>query len=226
MAKAKKPPSHHSKAYQAESKARRSELRAQIASMAKTANQRLRELEKRNLTKSSNAYRYVERLSYDKDSATAVDSKGRFKFSTNQRGKTYAQMQHEKAELERFLYSAKTSTVAGTVALYQKGYETYAKKAAERNDELLKSGAPAVPVLSRDDYGDMWRMRNIKKMATMYGSKETIKMISEQKAEGHSLGEIDNILDDIPEDTTIMEFEDILKDNEWHTSDEVNFSPF
>lgn len=226
MAKTKKPPSHKSKASQVASKERRSDLAKDIARMAKTANQRLRELEKRNLTKSSNAYRYVERLSYDKDSATATDSKGRFKFSTSQRGKSYAQMQHEKAELERFLYEAKTSTVKGTIALYEKGYATYVSKAEERNKMLMSSGSAPIPILSRDDYGDMWRMRNMKKLANMYGSKEAIKMVSEQKEDGLSMEEIDNFLDEVPKDTTIMDFEERLEDYKFHQSDEVGFSPF
>lgn len=226
MAKIKKPSSHRSKAEQAESKARRSAISADIARMAKTANQRLRELEKRNLTKSSNAYRYVERLSYDKDSATATDKQGRFKFSTNQRGKTFAQLQHEKAELERFLYSAKTSTVKGTLALYEKGYETYVKKAGERNAELMSAGGSAIPVLSRDDYGDMWRMRNMKQIAKMYGSRESIRIISERVAGGESLEEIDNALDDLPPDASLMELEDLLDDHRFHSSEEAGFSPF
>ena len=118
---------HRSQAAREAIKARRSDIASDVAPMAKRANQRLRELEKRGLTEASHAYRYVERLTFDADSATAHDKKGHVKWNTNTRGKTYQQLQHEKAELERFLNEAKTSTVKGTKAQFEKGYKTYAE---------------------------------------------------------------------------------------------------
>ena len=215
MAKPKKPPSHRSKAELEASRQRRRDIAADVAAMAKRANQRLRELEKHDLTKSSHAYRYVERLSYDKDSATAQDKKGRFKFNTNTRNKSYQELQHEKAELDRFLNSAKTSTVKGTLAQFEKAYQTYMANL---------TGKSGQKPLSRDEYGDMWRMRNMKKLKTMYGSSEAIKIVTKGVNEGLDMDEIDVRLDDMPADTTLIELEDMIADGEWHAAE--GFNPF
>lgn len=216
---AKKPikHAHRSQAAREAIKARRSDIASEVATMAKRANQRLRELEKRGLTEASHAYRYVERLTFDADSATARDKKDRIKWNTNTRGKSYQQLQHEKAELERFLNQAKTSTVKGTLAQFEKGYQTYTEKAA-------KAGRQAV---GRSAYGDIWRMRNIKRAKEIYGSSETIRIVERAQARGLSIEEIDRQLDSLPEDTTLMELEEQLKDLAWHNSEELGgFDPF
>lgn len=208
---------HRSQAAREAIKARRSDIASDVATMAKRANQRLRELEKRGLTEASHAYRYVERLAFDADSATAHDKKGRVKWNTNTRGKTYQQLQHEKAELERFLNEAKTSTVKGTKAQFEKGYKTYAEKVA-------KAGRQAV---DRSTYGDIWRMRNIKRAKEIYGSSEAIRIVERAQTRGLSIEEIDRELDDLPKDTTLMELEDKLDDFAWHKSKEPGgFDPF
>ena len=127
---------HRSQAAREAIKARRSDIAADVATMAKRANQRLRELEKHGLTEASHAYRYVERLEFDADSATARDKKGRVKWNTNTRGKTYQQLQHEKAELERFLNEAKTSTVKGTKAQFEKAIRHTSKRPEKRVVDL------------------------------------------------------------------------------------------
>ena len=216
---AKKPikHAHRSQAAREAIKARRSDIASDVATMAKRANQRLREFEKRGLTEASHAYRYVERLTFDADSATAHDKKGRVKWNTNTRGKSYQQLQHEKAELERFLNQAKTSTVKGTLAQFEKGYKTYAEKATE-------AGRQAV---DRSTYGDIWRMRNIKRAKEIYGSSEAIRIVERAQARGLSIEEIDRQLDSLPEDTTLMELEEKLKDLAWHNSEELGgFDPF
>lgn len=217
---AKKKPikhAHRSKEAREAIKARRTDIASDVATMAKRANQRLRELEKHGLTEASHAYRYVERLTFDADSATAHDKKGRIKWNTNTRGKSYQQLQHEKAELERFLNQAKTSTVKGTLVQFEKGYQTYAEKAAT-------AGRQAV---DRSTYGDIWRMRNIKRAKEIYGSSETIRIVERAQARGLSIEEIDRQLDTLPEDTTIMELEEKLKDLAWHNSEELGgFDPF
>ena len=206
---ARKNTGHYSKARAAEVKAGRKDIAVKVAKMAKTANQRLREIEKHGLTKSSNAYRYVERLAYDEDTATALDSKGRFKWSTNTRGKTWHQLKHELTELDRFLNHSKTSTVKGTRGLYDKAYDTYQANGGK---------------LSRDDYGDMWRMRNIKKLKSMYGSREAVRTVEASVKSGLSLEEIDNNLDELPEDTTLIELSEMAESGKWHTAE--GFNPF
>lgn len=207
---------HRSKEAREAIKARRSDIASEVATMAKRANQRLRELEKRGLTEASHAYRYVERLTFDADSATAKDKKGRIKWNTNTRGKSYQQLQHEKAELERFLNQAKTSTVRGTLAQFEKGYQTYEEKAK-------KAGRKTV---SRSEYGDIWRMRNIKNLQKIYGSNEAVRIIERALARGLTIDEIDKRLDDLPPDTTLWELEEMLGGNGWYHSDYEGDKPF
>ena len=216
---AKKKPikhAHRSQAAREAIKARRTDIAADVATMAKRANQRLRELEKHGLTEASHAYRYVERLAFDADTATAHDKKGRVKWSTNTRGKTYQQLQHEKAELERFLYEAKTSTVKGTKAQFEKGYQTYEQKAKEAGRRPT----------SRSEYGDIWRMRNIKKIQEMYGSEEAVRIIERALSRGLTIDEIDKQLDNIPPDMTIWELEEMLGGQPWHHSEFYGDKPF
>lgn len=215
---AKKPIKHAHRSMEAREaiKARRHDIASDVAAMAKRANQRLRELEKRGLTEASHAYRYVERLSFDADSATAHDKKGRIKWNTNTRGKSYQQLQHEKAELERFLNQAKTSTVRGTLAQFEKGYQTYKEKAKE-------AGRESIP---RSEYGDIWRMRNIKKLQEIYGSNEAVRIIERALSRGLTLDEIDKRLDSIPPDMTLWELEEMLGGQPWHYSDYEGDRPF
>lgn len=127
MAKTTKPKSHHSAGERAQVAQRRAQTISEIKAMAAKANARLRALEKAGLTSSSNAYRYLERRHFDKDTAIALDRSGRIKFDTKLSKKTAAQLSHEKRELERFLYEAKTSTVRGTNDRYKRAFKTYVK---------------------------------------------------------------------------------------------------
>lgn len=216
---AKKKPikhAHRSQAAREAIKARRSDIAADVATMAKRANQRLRELEKHGLTEASHAYRYVERLAFDADTATAHDKKGRVKWNTNTRKKSYQQLQHEKAELERFLNEAKTSTVKGTKAQFEKGYQTYKQKAKEAGRKTV----------SRSEYGDIWRMRNIKNLQKVYGSNEAVRIIERALARGLTIDEIDKRLDDLPPDTSLWELEEMLGGNGWYHSDFDGDKPF
>ena len=195
---------------------RRAAIAAEVSKMAKTANQRLREIEKRGLQSPSHAYRYVERLYADQDSATDVDSRGRFKWSTNTRKKTYQELQHEKAELERFLYHAHTSTVSGTRAQYSKGYQTYKNKMA---------GLGRVP-LSEQDYADMWRQKNMQSRKKDYGSDQIMDIYEAGVEQGLSIEEITNMLEDMPPDSTITEIYDELGADPYGWMDVGDDDPF
>lgn len=127
MAKTNKNRSHHSVQEQAQVAQRRAQTISEIKAMAAKANARLRALEKAGLSSSSNAYRYLERRHFDKDTAIVQDRSGRIKFDTALSKKTSAQLSHEKRELERFLYESKTSTVRGTNNRYKRAFETYKK---------------------------------------------------------------------------------------------------
>ena len=79
---------------------------------ARIANQRLRNIEKNKLEKSSNAYKYVERLAYDKLNVT-YNNQGRPRFLTAKEIKKLSDKELKKYEktLTNF-FEAKTSTDA------------------------------------------------------------------------------------------------------------------
>lgn len=206
---ASKKVSHRSKAQQQAAKESRHDLAAEVAIMAKRANQRLREIEKQGLQAPSHAYRYVERLASDGDRATGVDNKGRFKWNTNTRRQSYQDLQHEYAELDRFLNKAKTSTTKGTRAQFKKGYETYKKKHETDAEDFI--GSDSKP-LSESEYGDMWGMRNISNLRA-YGSSQLIKLVEDAREKGLTLEEIDNVLDTVPPDATLLDLYDAI--DEW-----------
>lgn len=145
-------------------KLRKSELSKMAGQLAKTANQRLRSLEQTGLANASNAYRYIERLHFDKDNATGTDSKGRMKFNTNFRGMSYQDVQHEISELTRFL-EAKTSTPARVKEKYARGYNTFVNKYEEAKG------------LSFKDYTDIMRNETIKNTKQMFASKVMLRIM-------------------------------------------------
>ena len=118
---------HKSANQRAQMAERRTNLENEVRTMAQQANRRLRALERHYLTSASNAYRYIERRHFDKDTAIATDRSDRIKFDTALKKKSVQQLQHEKRELERFLYESKTSTVKGVKDRYNRAYDTFMK---------------------------------------------------------------------------------------------------
>lgn len=148
-------------------KERRRELNKLASKLANTANSRLRALEERGLQNGSNAYRYIEKLHFDKDNATATDSKGRMKFNTNFRGLTYQQIQGRLAEIQRFL-NAPTSKISGVKKKYYKGWKSYSKKSNE------KTGGSNI---SFADFTDIMRNEKIRNSKKMFGSDVIMRVI-------------------------------------------------
>lgn len=139
------------------------ELRRAVASMAKTANQRLREIEKQGFTEASKAYGYFESLAFDKDKATAVDSKGRNKWLTDTRKLTQGELVHVASKLQGFL-NAKTSTITGIKASYAKGYKTF----KERNPNYTGSA---------QEFAQSVKMGLMQKFKELYGSQEMVNLL-------------------------------------------------
>lgn len=102
--------------------------------MATKANARLASLERHGLTSASNAYRYLEKRHFDKDTMLYESRSGKIRFTTKVCGRTSQQLQHQIRELERFLYESKTSTVAGVKARYTQAFESYNKHFAARHE--------------------------------------------------------------------------------------------
>lgn len=88
------------------------------------ANQRLRNLEKSGLSESSNAYRYIKRLSYDDNSIVSFTSTGKIKFRTDIKNMSEKEIKKQLSYLDSFL-TAKTSTVGGVNRKYKSAYNTF-----------------------------------------------------------------------------------------------------
>ena len=180
-------------------KERRSEMSQLASKLAKTANQRLRSLEKAGLQNASNAYRYIEKLHFDKDNATATDSKGRMKFNTNYRGLTYQQIQHNIGEITRFL-EAQTSTVSGVNTKYRKGFETYRER----------YGAD----ISYAEFTDLMRNDTMKRLKAQFSSSVINRIIDHMKSTGETVKQaMDRFKDVDIENSDISEFEEMLDEN-------------
>ena len=196
MAK-KKAPSHKSAAEREQVAQRRASLESEIRGMASKANSRLRALEKADLTAASNAYRYVERRHFDKDSALAETRSGQMKFDTALKKKTHAQLQHEKRELERFLYEAKTSTVKGTNARYDAAYDTYVKN------------HPSV-TLSKKEFQSIMRTAGFRTFVKQFGSSQIQNLMEKiQDARDRDpmyMADLEKALGELTVNTTLDEF--------------------
>lgn len=160
--------------------------------MAKTANQRLRQLEKSGLAGSSPAYRYIERLDFENrlEAGTVpfitATRKGQLKFSTSTGKLTAQQLQREYEQLQKFL-TAKTSTVTGTKKTLDKSREAF-------NRMLEKSGK--IP-WTREQYADRAMQPLLDSYYNMFGSQEFNEMLSAGYSAGLDDTQIARLLDKI-----------------------------
>ena len=143
---------------------KRNALINKIKQYARVANQRLRNIEKNRLEKSSNAYKYVERLAYDKLNVT-YNNQARPRFLTAKEIKKLSDKELKKYEkiLTKFL-EAKTSTVGGIKRKYEKSYNTY-------NERYGK--------IDFDTYTEMYDSLWLIKYQEQYGSQELRNLVAE-----------------------------------------------
>ena len=138
-----------------------------LKTLAKRANQRMVELERRGMdTAAYNAVQgYLEMAGIKKKRAT-----GR-RFSETGKA-TYNEYEMMKKYIERFL-NAKTSTVTGTKSFYENVW-----RGAERNLNISKYG------ITKSEYLKIWEELPNKKQDRLYGSGTIIKMVSTALREG------------------------------------------
>lgn len=166
----------------------RNAIISEIKSMASKANYRLRQLERFDLTKASNAYRYIERRHFDKDSAISENRSGQMKFDTKLARKSMQQLVHEKRELERFLYEAKTSTAKGTISAYAKAYDTYMANHPGLN-------------ISRDKFGEIMNVSGMNNFLK-FGSSQIYNLMKIAENDDISPEDVEAALAGMTEDTT------------------------
>ncbi len=144
----------------------------ELQSMVKRANQRLRELEKQNLTNSP-AYKAAERLRLTSPeimggtSSRYTGDDNAVKFSTNIRKLTPNQRNKLRHEVERFLNS-ETSTVKGTKAVHKRMADAYAEYS-----DVDFSGIDLNEALN------IWNTAIVQQYKRFYGSSETEFIVSQ-----------------------------------------------
>ena len=168
------------------------ELKAGIQSLAKTANQRLRQLEKSNKATSSPAYKYIERLAFDasKTKGTGADKYsfigetkwGEIKFNTATTKMNQSQLRQEFSFLQRFL-NAKTSTVMGVKKNIEKSYEKFKEQYEKQTGSQLNN-----------DISYLWSDALFKHFSEIYGSDEAENLMQQIDSANLSLSEVHEIL--------------------------------
>lgn len=169
----------------------RNAIISEIKSMASRANYRLRQLERFDLTKASNAYRYIERRHFDKDSAISETRSGLMKFDTKLARKSMQQLVHEKRELERFLYEAKTSTAKGTISAYRKSYDSYMANHPGLN-------------ISRDKFGEIMNVAGMNNFLK-FGSSQIYNLMKIAENDDISAEDVEAAIANMTADTTATE---------------------
>lgn len=160
------------------------QLKEYIHTVGKAANQRLRELEKRGLQTSSAAYRYIEKLGFDKDYATSKTGAGQLKFNLRVRGRNFAELRHMVATIENFM-EAKSSTTAGVKDIYKQMADTYAE-----NHENKEFG-------DRESYKNFTEAMSytiFRHFELMYGSQIAIKIANRAESGNLTEKEIEDAL--------------------------------
>ena len=183
-------------------------MRSVIRTYAKTANQRLRQLESDNLHETSPAYRQIRSFFNDDRGFMDTTKSGEMKFKTNLRGMTKEELRKELLELDTFLFRAKTSTSAGTKSHYEKIKESIGKqnesgsKSSEVMDYFNK--------MNMDEFSDFWSYKNMSQMFKIYGSDTVIQLISEGEGKQFDLDRMNELFTDIlNEGTEALPIDDI-----------------
>lgn len=165
------------------------ELRGLIRTYAKTANQRLKELEKQGLSQASNAYRAIRDFAADNRNfitvTTGVTQKrkrrdtgesyevqteaGHIKFRTNLRGMSKEELLEEAKQLDTFLFEAKTSTVSGTKKHYQDIRDAIGRNA---NPEI----ANFFGNMDMNEFTQFWENHSFKKIQEIFGSTVLVQV--------------------------------------------------
>ena len=134
-----------------------------IKSVGKSQNQRLRELEKRNLAKSSVAYKYLMKEKKRDNVNLTLTQKGQIKFDLKTKGLTKNELL-ERAKFIRDFSETKTSTVSGIKASQEFSFEKFKKQYKEITGEEFKGDF--------SDYSDLYTDTIVQEYSKMYGSEE------------------------------------------------------
>lgn len=160
-------------------------LRKLVSNYAKTANKRLRNLEKANVQEASAAYRQIRTYSRDNRSFMGTTKHNEFKFRTDVKKMDKATLRREAMELDTFLFRSQTSTVKGVKELYKSIKEKVGSQNAEGTKEQWVMDY--FNKMSMEEFNQFWENQSMHVMFEMYGSDEVIKLIKEGEDKGVDL---------------------------------------
>ena len=130
------------------------ELRYEVEKLAKRANQRLRELEKQEITESSRAYQVTARKVYDGLPGYIQTKAGNIAFDRSVKSKTIQELEDELVELKHFLDSGAvhTSTVRGYKKQLEQSYKGYLETMGMTDEK----GKPSEGATTFEEYQQMF----------------------------------------------------------------------
>ena len=146
---------------------------------AKTANSRLRSMEKSQYSSTSkvseisNAYRYVENQSHI-GSEWLTTKNGKMIFKRGSKGRSIEELKKEALELDKFLFGVKTSTIKGAKQHYKNIRESIAKARDGKTDEVVDYFSK----MSDKEFIDFWENKNMANVWKRFGSDIVIQILN------------------------------------------------
>ena len=188
-------------------------LRELVSDYSKTANRRLRSLEKSGVENASAAYRQIRTYSRDNREFMGTTKNGEFKFRTDVSKMDKETLQREALELDTFIFRAKTSTVKGVKDQYKRIKEAIGRQ--DINDTKTQRVMDYFNKMSMEEFNEFWENQSMSVMIDMYGSDEVVKLIKEGEDKGIDLEKMDelftNILNKKAKTRAITDLENMIR---------------
>ena len=167
------------------------ELRYEVETKAKRANQRLRQLEISGINESSRAYQVTARKAYDGLPGYTQTKAGNIAFDRSVKSKTIQELEDELRELDAFLDpgTIHTSTVRGYKESIKKSYEGYKRSTGDKDITFSE-----YQQMFGDEQNRNFGYMNVRAMQKVPGAtkkivqKEIDKAVREQRKTKQTLG--------------------------------------
>ena len=167
------------------------ELRYEVETKAKRANQRLRQLEISGINESSRAYQVTARKAYDRLPGYTQTRAGNIAFDRALKNKTIQELEDELRELDAFLDpgTIHTSTVRGYKESIKKSYEGYKRSTGDKDITFSE-----YQQMFGDEQNRNFGYMNVRAMQKVPGAtkkivqKEIDKAVKEQRKTKQTLG--------------------------------------
>lgn len=164
------------------------ELRNEVETKAKRANQRLRQLEKSGIDESSRAYQVTARNAYDGLPGYVTTRAGNIAFDRRLKNKTIEDLEKELKELDKFL-DLHTSTVRCYKESLRKSFEGYKRSTGDKDITFSE-----YQQMFGDEQNRNFGYMNVRAMQKVPGAtqklvqKEIDKAVKEQRKTKKALG--------------------------------------